>query len=58
MSRRAYLSCYSCPYSNILENERGERLIQCNLSNKSFRMVGGASVPKWCEIKVIHKRAE
>lgn len=56
--RRAYLSCYSCPYSTILTNGK-EKMVECSLMNERFKLGQGRSFPDFCEIKAVnHKVGE
>ena len=54
MKGGAYLSCYSCPYSMILTNDKQERLVRCALYRKTFQMKPGMSFPDFCEIKAVN----
>lgn len=49
MGKRVYISCYSCPYSTIYSNDRGEKTIHCGMSNRDLRLKIRMSFPDWCE---------
>ena len=54
--RRVYLSCYSCPYSTILSNGN-EKMVQCDLNDRVFKLERGRSYPDFCEISAVnHKK--
>lgn len=55
--KKAYLSCYSCPNSTILANEK-QKLVECGLYAKTFEMKPGMSYPTFCEIRAINHKGE